>query len=153
MLTVKGRWDVKTALALIACLAVPFALCAQEAAPDTDRSPEDTISIVEIAPPVGSKLVRGESVTFVVETAYELNSNDHGFIVVSLTDEDRYNLTPSPLPRADVKKGSGSQKLTVTLEVPDYASVIEVTAALHIGRLEEGTNWSSTVDRVRFDVN
>jgi hypothetical protein len=31
--------------------------------------------------------------------------------------------------------------------------VIEVTAALHIGRLKEGINWSSTVDRVGFDVN
>lgn len=141
---------MKNALALIACFSV---LLAVGEASDT-APPEDAIHIVKVDPPVGSKLKRGETVTFVVDVEYELNTDDGGFIVVSLTDEDRYNLTPSPLPTADVKRGTGSEALTVSLEVPDYASAIEVMAALHRGRrLKEGSNWTGVVDRVSFEVN
>lgn len=139
---------MKNALAFIACFSVLFA--AGEA---SDTAPaEDTIHFVKVEPPVGSKLKRGETVAFVVEVEYELNTDDRGFIVVSLTDEDRYNLTPSPLPRADVKRGTGSLALTVSLEVPDYASAIEMMAALHKGRQKEGSNWTGVVDWVRFEV-
>ena len=72
----------------------------------------NAISLVTIAPPVGTTLFAGQVVSFTATVSYELNIADSGEIKMRIQDQTDANIQSGPGPIVEVRRGSGMVTLS-----------------------------------------
>ena len=90
------------------------------AAPAPSPPTSDSISLVNMAPPPGTNLSPGQTVTFTATVAYSLLSADSGVIALVIQDLANQRLQPidTPQPTATITKGSGQATLSQSITLP-----------------------------------
>jgi hypothetical protein len=80
--------------------------------------PDSVSSLTDVAPPLGTKLLHGQTVTFTGTAGYSLVSADSGQVVLAVQDQANKPLTTAQ-PSATVAKGSGQVTLSQSITLPD----------------------------------
>jgi hypothetical protein len=108
---------------LVAAIATTFILsltavgCASS--PTTPAPVPDSVNgIIDLVPPLGTKLLHGQTVTFTGTAGYSLNSADSGQVLLAIEDQTNKRLSTTE-PSATVAKGSGQVTLSQSITLPD----------------------------------
>ena len=81
-------------------------------------TPDTVSSLTDVAPALGTRLLRGQTVTFTATAGYSLNTADSGRVVLAIEDQN-YKLVTSNQMLASVSKGNGQVTLSQTVTLPD----------------------------------
>lgn len=84
----------------------------------SDLGGPDLIVIATIAPPEGTKLAAGSTVTFTAGLSYILNSSGAATIIMVIEDQDGRVLNPASEITTVVSRGTGSLQMSDTVTVP-----------------------------------
>ena len=83
------------------------------------------VEVVEISPPDGSGLARGQEVEVTARVRYDLQAADRGSVTLVVQDQRGRSLL-RPQPEAVVKRGPGEVTLKGAFKVPHDASGVDV---------------------------
>ena len=81
-------------------------------------TPDSVGSLTGAAPTPGTKLLHGQTVTFIATAGYSFNSANSGQVVMAIEDQN-YRLFTSNQVVANISKGNGQVTLSQTVTLPD----------------------------------
>jgi hypothetical protein len=128
------------ALALLALLAALAAGCHWDSPSEPDT--RDSLTVVSVAPPGGTRLATGGAETFTVQVDYELRSGsalsgDDGTLDLRIEDQDGRALDTAV--RKRVSHGRGSTSLSDRVAVPRGVSEVRLVVRLIPDALDAST--------------